>query len=163
MLPNSFSPDAITTEKEGFLVADKPMDVPNDDVQRWRSLALRRLDRLVDAEHDLDRLRDRLQQSQIEINALLAQRQRTLLEAQRLSLRVIELEGERSAWMASRGWRLLQRLHRVKGYVYAVPYQLRRVVRYGLRVSWLRPVKSLMIHALPGLSLRIHTRLRAGD
>ncbi len=136
----------------------------------WRALADARLTRLVQLEHDLSVLRERMNAVQVEYRELLlasdSQLQR-IWEVDRarvkLGRRLDDLAREhaamRSSFLGSRSWRLTRPLRSLSASVSACRRGVGNLLRAMLRVPWLRRVAGIVARTVPGLHRRLRSRL----
>lgn len=136
----------------------------------WRALADARLTRLVELEHDLSVLRDRMNALQIEYRELLVtgdnqlQRLREVDRARvKLGRRLDDLAREhaamRASFLGSRSWRLTRPLRSLSAAVSACRSGTGNLLRAMLRVPWLRRVAGMLARRVPGLHRRLRSRL----
>lgn len=137
-------------------------------VVNWRELAVKRLAKLVEAEHDVAVLRDRLDLHLSESLTLFRQRELLIQQHEMLSKqceehlrRVGQLERERDALFASKSWRCTKPLRALSARAARARSRARRLLRWLVRQPFVRPAIKLMVRLLPGISVRLHARLYA--
>lgn len=163
-----------------------PASEPTADTERdesrlhldWRTVADERLDHLVEIEHDYSVMHDRLAMLQNDYRESLAQENRRLRHVHELERDIDhmddrlhdlarecrrEYEAMQATFLQSRSWRITRPLRAMSAQLAVLKHQLRRALRFLLRIAVVRRLARLIVRPLPGLHRRVRRMLYHTD
>lgn len=135
----------------------------------WRTLADRRLSRLVELEHDYSIVRERLDSLQNDYRESLVAREGQLQRIAELNDRLADLaqthvrirmeyESAQAALLGSRSWRMTRPLRVLSVRMASARRHIVRLLRAMLRIPLLRRVARVVVRLVPGLHARLVSR-----
>jgi len=132
----------------------------------WRLLAVSRLSRLVELEHDFVIVRDRLDQLQTVYHSLLNESENRMQRIHRmekirvaLDRRLADLVQQYATMQGSRSWRFTRPLRALSARTVHSKRVVRWIIRVMLRVRFLRRILGAVARRMPGLHQRIRSKL----